>query len=144
MPDAPPANPAPPVPPPKAHKPLLILVPPLPWLIPPLPFLYLFPPLRTRLPRLLAPCLIPWTLHPLMRYLPGPRGVDLAVIGLGMVAVIGLAGLALSWPLKKPISQAVDNWPKTRERVNDTLEGWSRDLGLQQDLHVERLLEALG
>lgn len=126
-----------------AQKPFVIWIQPVAWLICLVLFLYFFTPLSTVILGVLAACIIACTVHPLMRIIPGPRGVDLAVIGMGMIAIIGLAGLALSWPLKKPISQAVDNWPKTRERVNNTLESWSREIGLQQELRVERMLEGL-
>ena len=114
---------------------------PVAWLILLILGLYFFNPLSTVLLGVLAACIIACTLYPLMDYIPGPRGLDVAVLGVGLVAVVAAIIFALSWPLQKPISDAIGDWPTTKENVNDTLEIWSRNLGLAEPVRLERLME---
>src|SRR5688572_17815639 len=117
---------------------------PVAWLILLVLGLYFFNPLSTVFLGVLAACIVACTLYPLMDYIPGPRGLDVAVLGLGLVAVVAAVVLALSWPLQKPISDAIADWPQTKENVNKTLEVWSNNLGLYEPVKVEGLFGAFG
>jgi predicted PurR-regulated permease PerM len=66
-----------------------------------------------------------------MDWIPGPRGTDVVVLGVGMVAIVGLVGFLLYWPLQKPIENAVDNWPETKRDVDASLERWSKNIGMK-------------
>jgi predicted PurR-regulated permease PerM len=67
-----------------------------------------------------------------MTRVPGPKGVGLSVAALGLVAVIGLIGFLLAWPLQRPISNAMDNWPQTQRQVDEVLRKFSVKIGLQE------------
>lgn len=120
---------------------------PAAWLIVLVLAMFFFTQVSTVLLGVLAASIIACTLQPLMKIIPGPRGVDVAVLGLGLIAVVGLVMLSLSWPLKEPISHAIDNWPKTSKAIDESLEKWSGRLGVkssQQDRpSVERMLGSL-
>src|SRR4051812_42891041 len=87
---------------------------PAAWLVILILFLFFFNPISTVALGVLAACIIACTLRPLMDWIPGPRGVDVAVLGVGMLAIVALAALALYWPLQGPIGDAVDHWPDTK------------------------------
>jgi len=77
-----------------------------------------------------------------MDWIPGPRGTDIAVLGIGMVAIVGLIALLLYWPLQTPISNAVDNWPETKRDVDASLARWSKNLGMTEgSLNVELIVD---
>ncbi len=115
------------------------------WLILIILVLFFFSPVSTVVLGVLAACIIACTLRPLMDWIPGPRGVDVAVLGVGMVAIVGLIAFLLYWPLQKPIGNAVDNWPQTKADVNQSLARWSQNLGMKDgSLTVERLVDKVG
>src|SRR3954471_9585762 len=97
---------------------------PTAWLIILILVLFFFSPVSTVALGVLAACIIACTLRPLMDWIPGPRGVDLAVLGVGIVAIVGLICLLLYWPLQKPIENATDNWPQTKRDVDTSLARW--------------------
>jgi predicted PurR-regulated permease PerM len=77
-----------------------------------------------------------------MDWIPGPRGTDIAVLGIGMIAIVGLIALLLYWPLKNPIENAVDNWPQTKHDVNESLGRWSKNIGIKEGaLSVEAIVD---
>jgi predicted PurR-regulated permease PerM len=80
------------------------------------------------------------TLRPLMKYIPGPRGIDVAVLALGMLAIVALVGLALSWPLRGPFDRAMAKWPETRVQVDAALKTWSEKIGISPPLAVDVLM----
>src|ERR1051325_4499547 len=87
-----------------------------------------------------AACVIASTLRPLMKYIPGPRGIDVAVLALGMLAIVALVGLALSWPLRGPFDRAMAKWPETRVQVDAALKTWSEKIGISPPLAVDVLM----
>gem|GEM_PF-1180499 len=121
-----------------------VWIAPLAWIILLVLAIYFFSPLATVALGILAACIIACTLYPLMRWIPGPRGVDVAVLGLLLVMVLGGVIFALSWPLARPISEAVEDWPTTRDNINASLEKWSRNLGMAEAPRVERFFEGVG
>ena len=126
------------------NRPLPVWVSPVAWLILLVLALYFFSPLSTVALGVLAACIIACTLAPLMGYIPGPRGIDVALIGLGLLAVVAGIGFALSWPLQKPISDAIGDWPTTKANVNTTLQAWSNRLGLEEPVRLEGLMGGFG
>jgi predicted PurR-regulated permease PerM len=77
-----------------------------------------------------------------MDWIPGPRGIDIAVLGIGMVAIVAVIAFLLYWPLQKPIENAVDNWPETKRDVDASLARWSRNLGMNPgSLNVEVIVD---
>ena len=117
---------------------------PLAWVILLVLAIYFFGPLSVVLLGILAASIIACTLHPLMERIPGPLGLRLAVVGFGLLAAVGIIAFSLSWPLAQPISDAFDNWPTTQHQMNETLANWSRRLGLEEPLKVERMLAGVG
>ncbi|HEV8606289.1 MAG TPA: AI-2E family transporter [Tepidisphaeraceae bacterium] len=107
------------------------------WLILIILVLFFFSPVSTVVLGVLAACIIACTLRPLMDWIPGPRGVDVAVLGVGMVAIVGVVAFLLYWPLQKPIGNAVVNWPETKRDVDQSLARWSGSLGMKDPLTFE-------
>ncbi len=106
--------------------------------------IYFFDAISTVALGVLAACIIACTLSPLMKFIPGPRSSDVAIIAVGLLLVIGLAFLSLYLPLRRPILDSIERWPQTRMAVDQTLKGWSERMGLQQTLTVSHLLKGLG
>src|SRR4051812_13860197 len=112
---------------------LPIWLAPSAWLVVVILTLFFFNPISTVILGVLAACIIACTLRPLMDWIPGPRGIDIAVLGVGMVAIVGFIAILLYWPLQKPIENAVDNWPQTKRDVDASLANWSKNLGMRED-----------
>jgi predicted PurR-regulated permease PerM len=92
----------------------------------------------------LAAAIVATTLQPLMRFIPGPRGVAAGVLGLSLIATVGALLLALSWPLAKPIHNAFDNWSQTEAKVDKFLNDKSTKFGLKEPLSVSDLFKTVG
>jgi len=125
-----------------APRSLPVWLAPAAWLIIFSLILFFFNPVSTVALGVLAACIIACTLRPLMDWIPGPRGTDVAVLGVGMIAIVGLVILALYWPLQGPIGDAVDHWPETKRDVDASLARWSRNLGMNEgSLNVEIIVD---
>ncbi len=103
-----------------------------------------FDPISTVLLGLLAAAIVACTLNPLVRYIPAPRAVGAAVLGLGFIALVVTLVVALSWPLAKPIKSELERWPENRTRIDHLLSQWSDDLGLQQPMTVDGIFTNIG
>src|SRR5882672_1214158 len=114
-----------------APRSLPVWIAPTAWLVIVILVLFFFNPISTVILGVLAACIVACTLRPLMDWIPGPRGTDVVVLGVGMVAIVGLVGFLLYWPLQKPIENAVDNWPETKRDVDASLERWSKNIGMK-------------
>src|SRR5882672_2037583 len=119
-----------------APRSLPVWIAPTAWLVIVILVLFFFSPVSTVILGVLAACIIACTLRPLMDWIPGPRGTDIAVLAVGMVAVVALIGFLLYWPLQTPIENAVDNWPQTKRDVDASLARWSRNLGMKESSQV--------
>ncbi|MGE5611820.1 MAG: hypothetical protein ACM359_21410, partial [Bacillota bacterium] len=97
---------------------------PVAWIVTLVLTIYFFSPLSTVVLGILAAAIIACTLQPLLKLVPGPRGLGVAVAGLSLVAILGIVGFSLSWPLHRPISDAIDNWPTTKLRIDDAIKIW--------------------
>src|SRR5258708_6676126 len=106
-------------------------------------FVTFFNALSTVMLGVLGGAIVATTLQPLMRYIPGPRGVAAGVLGLSLIATVGALLLALSWPLAKPIQRAIDNWSTTSVTVDKFMAEKSAKFGLG-DLHVGDLFKTVG
>lgn len=83
-------------------------------------------------------------LYPLMRYVPASRAMSAVLVGVAPVLLtVGLI-VALSWLLTAPIKREVQRWPQVREKANDSLAGWSGNVGLDEPLTVQTLLNQAG
>ena len=134
-----------PAPNPVRHgKPRPVWVSPLAWVILLVLALYFFTPLSTIALGVLAACIIASTLYPVVLRIPGPRAVGVAAAGLTLLAVVGGVGFSLAWPLHKPISRAIEDWPATKVKLDQTLSTWGTNLGLTDPPEVDRILEGLG
>jgi len=138
MPDHPPSPAA------AERKPLAVWVRPMTWIFALAVLAYFFNPISTIALGILAAAIIASTLSPLLRYIPLPRGLAVAAVGLGLIVAVVIVAVSLSWPLAKPISKAVQDWPNTRQRVDQQLARISDSLKLKQPLTVEKLGEGIG
>jgi predicted PurR-regulated permease PerM len=118
----------------------MVWISPVAWFIALVFLLYFFNPISTVLLGTLAACIIACTLHPLMDYIPGPRGSDVAILGIGMIAILAGVVFLLSWPLATPISRAVSNWDNTQRLVNEWLQGWGHRLRLPNEPTIQDLI----
>ncbi len=105
-------------------------------------FLYFFNALSTVLLGVLAAAIVACTLHPMVRFVPGPRGLGAAVVGMVLIASVGGLLLALSWPLAKPIQREIDRWPQTERKVDDLLRTWTDRLGMRETVSKEEAAAA--
>jgi predicted PurR-regulated permease PerM len=128
----------------RSHHPLAVWISPLAWVVLLVLGVYFFDAIATVLLGVLAACIIACTISPLMKYIPGPRSSDVAVLGLGLLLALGLTLFSLYLPLRRPISDAIERWPQTRLAVDQTLKVWSDRMGLPQTLTVNHLLKGLG
>ena len=126
-----------------APRSLPVWLAPAAWLVILILVLFFFNPVSTVALGVLAACIIACTLRPLMDWIPGPRGIDIAVLGVGMIAIIALMGFLLYWPLKNPIENAVDNWPETKRDVDASLARWSKNLGMREPPTVETVADSV-
>lgn len=91
------------------------------WLVAIFLFVYFFSAVATVILGVLAAAIVATTLHPLLRFIPGPRGVAAGVLGLSLIALCAALVLALSWPLASPLQNAVENWSHTSAKVDEFL-----------------------
>jgi predicted PurR-regulated permease PerM len=112
------------------------------WFILFILILFFFAQVSTVALGVLSACIVACTLHPLMNRIPGPRALDIGVLAVGLIAVVGLAVFAFYWPLQRPISDAVDNWPQTKAAVDRVLATWSHNLGMKgEGLSVDVMVD---
>ncbi len=83
-------------------------------------------------------------LHPIVRILPGPRGLRaiMAVMAF-LLVVITIVGLA-AWQLYQPIAENLRQWPQIEEGANSVLRKISIRLGLEDLLTVRDLAGRVG
>lgn len=106
--------------------------------------LYFFDAFSTVLLGALAAAIVASTLNPLCRFIPGPRGVSAAVLGLGLIAVVGGLMLSLSWPLADPIQRELHEWPDRKVKIDTLLQEWSARLRLDEVVTVDALFANIG
>ena len=107
-------------------------------------FFFFFNAITTVLLGVLAAAIVACTLHPLLRFIPGPRALAAGVLGLSLIASAGALFLALSWPLAKPIRSAFDNWSKTEAAVDEFLKAKSYKFGVTPAVSVNDLFKTVG
>lgn len=103
-----------------------------------------FDPLSTVLLGLLAAAIVACSLNALVGYIPAPRGVSAAILGLGFIACVAGLILALSWPLAKPVQAELERWPQSKQRIDQLLHDWSTELALQQPVTVDGIFTSIG
>lgn len=103
-------------------------------------FFNFFSAVSTVLLGVLAATIIACGLNPLLRYIPGPRGIGAGVIGLGLIAVAGGLVLALSLPLAAPIQKQLQDWPQTKKSVDELLVKWSGRANFEKPMSTDELL----
>src|SRR5579862_4963019 len=108
-----------------------------------LAFYFFFGPVSTVLLGVLAAAIVSCALNPLLKFIPGPRGVGAGVIGLGLIAAVGALVLAFSLPLAKPVQQQFYNWPQTKQSVDQLLTHWSEKLYIGKPMTSDDLLHQL-
>jgi predicted PurR-regulated permease PerM len=107
-------------------------------------FFHFFKSFRVLFLGVLAAGCLAAALYPLMRYVPASRATSAVIVGIAPILLtVGLV-VALSWLLAAPIKREVQRWPQVREKVNQTLAGWSERLGLDEPLTVETLGQQAG
>ena len=124
--------------------PLRVWVSPIAWLVTLVLVLYFFQPLSTVMLGILAACIIACTLYPLMDWIPGPRGLDVAVLALALLLIFGGAIFAFSWPLAEPFSRLMAKWPETAKLIDESLAKVSAAFQLAKPLTGEDLFSRLG
>jgi predicted PurR-regulated permease PerM len=107
-------------------------------------FFFFFNAISTVILGVLAAAIVACTLHPLLRFIPGPRGVAAGVLGLSLIASAGALVLALSWPLAKPIQRAFENWSETKTTVDEFLKTRSHKFGITPALSFNDLFKTVG
>ncbi len=113
------------------------------WLLVVALCLYFFSAISTVVLGILAASIIACTLQPIMAHIPGPRGTDIVVTGVLLLAAAGFIGFCLYWPLATPLSRAFDNWPQMKADVNQTLGRLSTHLGLDEPMRIEKLTSTI-
>ena len=103
-------------------------------------FIFFFDALSTVLLGGLAAAIVACALNPLVRYIPGPRGLAAALLGLGLIAAVTCLILAFSFPLADHISNEFKEWPQTKVGIDEMLERWSAKAGLHEAVTVDALL----
>lgn len=106
--------------------------------------LYFFDAFSTVLLGALAAAIVASTLNPLCRFIPGPRGVAAAILGLGLIALVGGLILGLSWPLAGPIQRELHEWPDRKVKIDNLLQHWSTVLRLDEVVTVDALFANIG
>lgn len=106
--------------------------------------LFFFDAVTTILLGILAAAIVASTLSPLLKYLPGPRGVAAALLGLALIAAVVTLVLALSWPLAGPVKNVARQWQDYRQKIDNVLHDWSNDLQLQEDVKIQDLMKTVG
>ncbi len=92
----------------------------------------------------LAAAIVACTLNPLVRFIPAPRAVGAAVLGLGFIALAVTLVVALSWPLAKPIQRELEKWPQNKENIDRLLANWSYELALEEPMTVDGIFNSIG
>jgi predicted PurR-regulated permease PerM len=114
------------------------------WLVALALFFMFFNAISTVLLGVLAAAIVACTLQPLLRFIPGPRGIAAGILGLSLIVLVSALLLALSWPLAKPIQRAFENFTKTESTVNEYLKIKSAKFGLENPLTVADLFKTVG
>ncbi len=107
-------------------------------------FILFFEAVSTVMLGVLAAAIVACTLNPLVRYIPGPRALGAAVLGLGFIALVVTLVVALSWPLAKPIQSELEQWPQNRHRIDALLAEWSHALALEEPVTVDGIFNSIG
>ncbi|HET6251584.1 MAG TPA: AI-2E family transporter [Tepidisphaeraceae bacterium] len=107
-------------------------------------FFYFFNPISTVLLGVLAATIVASAFNPLLRFIPGPRGIGAGVIGVGLIAVAGALVLAFSLPLAEPVQRQFQNWPQTKQIVDQSLTRWSVRLNIGKPMTSDELLHQIG
>lgn len=118
----------------------MVWLSPIAWFIALVLVLYFFNAVSMVCLGILAACIVACTLHPLMGFIPGPRGSDVVILGIGLVAILGGMIFLLSWPLAAPLSHAINNWGQTEQRVNAWMLEWGTKLHIPAPTVQDMLL----
>ena len=97
---------------------------------------WLFAPLKTILLGFLATAAIASALHPLLRWVPGPRALRAVIVGLLPPLVIIGVGFGLYALLRGPITEQVGRLPEAHASIDRTLANWSGQLGLAEPVKL--------
>jgi predicted PurR-regulated permease PerM len=103
-----------------------------------------FAPIKVLFLGVLAACAMASALHPLMKWLPGPRalrGVIVALLPPLLLAGIVYGGGKL---LASKVSQQVEQWPEVRQSIDETLAGYGQRFGLQKPPTVGEIAGQVG
>jgi predicted PurR-regulated permease PerM len=107
-------------------------------------FFTFFSEITTVLLGVLAATIVACSLNPLLRYIPGPRGVGAGVIGLTLIAVAAALVLGFSLPLAQPVLRQFENWPQTQQSVDQLLLTWSTRINLGKPITSGELVQKIG
>jgi predicted PurR-regulated permease PerM len=114
------------------------------WLVAIFLFVYFFNAVATVILGVLAAAIVATTLHPLLRFIPGPRGVAAGVLGLSLIVLCAGLVLALSWPLAAPLQNAIENWSHTAGKVDKFLATKAVRLGIEGTPHITDIFKTVG
>lgn len=115
------------------------------WMIVVFLVVYFFNAISTVLLGVLAAAIVASTLHPLLRVIPGPRGVAAGVLGLSLIVLVAGLVLGLSMPLAKPIQQRLGKWNDTAVTIDKFLAEKSAKFGLaDHPLSVSEIFKTVG
>ncbi len=107
-------------------------------------FLFFFEALTTIILGLLAAAIVASTLNPLIKYVPGPRGLAAAVLGLGLIVGVAAAVTGLSWSLGNSVQQTLKDWPERKASIDHLLREWSDKLELADPVDVADITQSVG
>ena len=116
------------------------------WMIVVFLVVYFFNAVSTVLLGVQAAAIVATTLYPLMRFIPGPRGVAAGVLGLSLIVLVAGSLLGLSLPLAKPIQYRLGKWSETAAAIDRFLAEKSGKIGMGHDhpLSVAELFKSVG
>lgn len=101
-----------------------------------------FGPLKNLLLGFLATAAVAAALHPLLRFVPGPRALRAIVVGLLPLIVLATVGLLLFVMLRGPIMEEIGRLPQARAAIDQTLGRWSEQLGLSETLTLQSVAQS--
>lgn len=76
-------------------------------------------------------------LRPLAKWIPGPRGLSAAVLGLGFLAAVMGVLVLMGWLMVEPVQRWIADWPQLQKSLDAVLSSWSTRFGMRHPVTVQ-------